>query len=1542
MINEESLGSRVAVVGMSGRFPGASSVGEFWKNLLDGVESIRRLSVDELRNAGIDQAVLDDPQYVRASAFIDYPDAFDAPFFGMSHREAEITDPQHRVLLECAWSALEEAGYNPANTPGVVGVFAGATINTYALLNLAANPEAVSGLDEVQLNIGNASDFLATRIAYKLNLRGPTFTVQSACSTSLVAAHIACESLLDGECDMALAGGASINVGMMRGYRNLDGGMASPDGRCRPFDADGRGTIFGSGVGMVVLKRLKDAIADGDHIWAIILGSAVNNDGSLKVGYTAPSVEGQAQVIAEALANAGVDASTISYVEAHGTATTIGDPIEIQALTKAFRAYSEASGYCAIGSVKSNIGHLDAAAGVAGLIKTVLALKHRQLPPTLHFRRPNPNIDFATSPFYVNTSLSEWEPRAGTRRAGVSAFGVGGTNAHIVLQEAPAFEPNGPSRPWQLISFSARTESSLSNMADSLASWFADHVDQELGDIAYTLHTGRQAMLHRRFVIASDVPDAITALQTPDRIFGGVRDPKRKEPPVTFMFPGQGSQYANMGKELYEREPLFRAEIQRCGDILSSRFGFGLLAALYPESEGESGAFDELEETSVAQPTLFAVEYALARLWLSWGIRPSALAGHSVGEYVAACLAGVFTLEDAIAFVFARGRLMQDLPAGGMAAVPLSEFELETFLDSELGIAAINGPNRCTVSGTHQAIERFGTRLESEGISFRRLRVSHAFHSPAMEPAVMPFADLVAGCKLRPPELPFLSNLTGRWIRPEEATDPDYWARHIRGTVRFSDNLAEMLAEEDAVLLELGPGQTLVRLARQHPANKTKQSLLSVLPNAGKDVVDALNALGRLWVAGVEPDWAAFYRNERRHRLSLPTYPFERERYWIGPARRQATPQTSAAEINRRDAMDEWFYVPCWRRVLAHKPDPGVIAADPRSWLLFADELGLAAAVGRELKSLGKSVIMVHRDSSFTFRDGVCGLDDSSSEGYQSLVRALCETGQQKAVILHMWSLTGQGESLSFGEAQQRGFHSVIKLVQAFGRVPDGEQVDLQIVSNHLFALTPNEPLAPEKATMLGVAKVVDYEYPQIRIQVLDIDLAKALADQRVAAEIVSAAAGPGRRFLAQRGRWRWEQSCQRLSIPQAPMTILRNRGVYLITGGLLEIGIDLAEHLAESLSARLVLVEEPSFPAVEEWERWLIAHGPSNTVSQRIRQARRLVDLGAEVAVVPVDIADPDAVQEAVAFTLERFGGLNGVIHNARVLGDRSFCDIEQTAITESEWQFAPKARGALNIARAVSGQPLDFCVLNSSLSSILGGTGMVSYAAANCFLDAFAAQQSRVNSTRWVSVNWDAWKNTQMSTISPEWAYVALSRDEGMAALTRILAAEGVDQVIVSAIDLEGRIKLTRERIGMTRRRAIENPKRGLRARPQLQVAYVAPGTSRERAIAEVWEQALGIEGIGALDNFFDLGGESLLAVQTASQLKKVFQMEIPVVSLYEGLTVRSLGKLLDDLQREQEMRRADEISEKETRRDRSLERRMLLEQQRVRRSGATGRAQ
>ncbi|GMU10231.1 type I polyketide synthase [Corallococcus caeni] len=1487
----------IAIIGMSGRFPGARSIEALWENLCAGTESVSFFSDAELAAAGVDASVRGQPDYVPARGVLADIDQFDASFFGLAPREAATMDPQQRLFLECAAEALERAGHGAPAADNRTGVFAGVSMNTYLLHNLYGHPELLAGASGYQAALGNDKDFVATRVAYKLGLRGPSLTVQTACSTSLVAVHVACQNLISYRCDMALAGGACVQVPQASGYVYEPEGILSPDGHCRTFDAKAQGTVSGNGVGVVLLKRLSDALNDGDTVYAVIKGSAINNDGALKAGFTAPSVDGQTEAITEALAMADVEPASISYVEAHGTATPLGDPIELAALKRAFRSSSRAT--CALGSVKSNLGHLDAAAGVTGLIKTALALHHRKLPPSLHYSAPNPQLGLEDSPFYVNASLKDWQPPAGVpRRAGVSAFGIGGTNAHVILEEAPAREVAASTNAPQVLVLSAKTASALESATAQLASHLRAHPELPLADVAFTLQVGRRLLPHRRFLVASDALQASQLLQAP---LPSVFD-ESDDRPVVFMFPGGGAQYALMGQSLYASLPLFRDTVDRCASLLLPLLGQDLRPVLYPEASRADACASLLRQPRLGLPALFVTSYALAQQWLAWGLKPQALIGHSLGEYVAACLAGVFSLKDALALVCLRGRLFEQLPAGSMLSVALSEADVLPLLGDSLSLAAVNAPSLCVVSGPSAAIAQLAERLRASSIEHREIAIDVAAHSSMVEPLLAEFTRALSSLSLQPPSLPFLSNVSGTWITSSEATSPEYWARHLRQTVRFASGVQTALASLPSPLfLEVGPGQTLTRLAhlstRSHPDALVLSSMRHPQEEAD-DVHVLLSSLGRAWLSGVPISWPAVHATPPRRAL-LPTYPYERQRFWVEPGHASLT--ALADPLRKRPRVEDWFYLPSWKRSLPHP----AAASTPRRCLVFVDPLGLASTLVSRLEALGHSVVSVSMGAEYR-REGSHGfvIDPRNRADYARLLGELSAGQSAPDLILHGWGLTRPDADVLQRDLDL-GFYSLLFLTQALGSQHLSESLRIVALSNGTQEVTGHEPLNAAKAAVLGLCSVIPQEHQNLTCRSIDVELPMdAAGTATLAARLVKEVLADVKDAeVAYRGSHRWVRTFEQ--VPSRPSTEaalpLRQRGTYLITGGLGKIGLELARHLARTVQARLVLLGRTGVPTREEAST---ADAPTR---ERLRTLDELEALGSEVLVLRADVADAGQMSAALEAATARFGPLHGVIHAAGTTGDRAVRLIDEAVPTDCDWHFDPKVRGLQVLASLLEGRELDFCILCSSLASVLGGLGYAAYASANRFMDVFAQAHGRTSTYPWISLNWEGWRTdappVRDNALGATLQELTVTSSEGVKAFEHLLSLEPVAQVLMSTGSLQARLdRWTRFQEDGAVPGGTASRANLAHARPQLRTEYVAPRGELEQTIADLWQTLLGLDRVGIHDNFFELGGHSLLATQLTTRLKATFKVELPLRRLLASPTVASIADVVLEAQAEQ----------------------------------------
>ena len=1525
----------IAVIGMAGRFPCAANIDEFWHNLQEGLEGIAFFTDEELLEAGVAQELIHNPNYVKACGILADKDKFDAAFFDYIPAEAKIMDPQVRLFHECAWEAFENAGYITDTYAGPIGVYAGAS-NSFEWAGKVLFSEVGRSTESFEVAQLVDKDFLATRISYKLNLRGPSISLKSACSTSLVAVHMACRALINRECDMAAGGGVTLLSTGKVGYLYQDGMIMSPDGHCRSFDAQAAGTVGGEGVGIVILKRLKEAEADRDNIYAVVKCSVVNNDGINKVGYTAPGVEGQREVISKALSLAGVAPETVSYVETHGTGTVLGDPIEIKALTLAFATGKRK--YCAIGSVKSNVGHLDSAAGVTGFIKTVLALYHRQIPASLHFEKPNPAIDFENSPFYVNTQLRPWKNNGYPLRACVNAFGIGGTNAHIVLEESPGIDEsceeceNRVERNYQLILLSAKTSPALTAMRERLANYFKENPLLNPADAAYTLQVGRKAFKHRAALAVSSVEDASDKLKSTDKMQFYILTEENRN--IVFMFPGQGAQYVNMAKDLYENEPIFRREMDQCFEILTPLMGYDIKTILYPLNDGEENIKKaredeekkEINQTEVSQPVIFIIEYALAKMLMAWEINPDAMIGHSLGEYTAACLSGVFSLPDALQIICLRGKLMQQMPGGAMLGIPLSEKELIPLLAgaNHISLAAVNSSSHCVISGTNDAVKAFENQLEKKGRPGRPLHTSHAFHSDMMDPILEEFAREVGRVALNKPNIPFLSNVTGAWITMNDAVDPRYWARHLRQTVRFRDGITQLLNEPSGqtVFIEAGPGKVLSTFVIQHANRKNNtHQVVNLVKSPQEDIADAnylLEKIGQLWLYGVAPDWKAFHSGWKRRRTPLPNYPFQGRAFRLeGTVSQLAAGLMARPQLEKRGNIAEWFYTPVWEQsitpvtpVQESVATSADISPQPH-WLVFVDECGLGLTFCKRLEQQGEAVIIGKAGADFVKTgDREFVINPQKESHYQRIFVEFPELKKIHFKILHFWGITGNNVPGLEGTDRflQMGFYSLLYIARALG--DHGiNRADMEVITANMHCVTGEEELYPVKSSVVGAVRTIPMEYQGIRCRNIDIVLPSpgSPGESRLLERLlekINTVFTEQDAIVALRGEFSWIPVIKSVRLEKtgaALPPLIKENGVYLITGGTGGIGFRLAEYLASRVQSRFILTGYSAFPDENQWDHWLRIHEESDRVSYKIRKIREYEQLGSTIKIYSADAADERRMKEVIRDAESKLGYINGVIHAAGLADYAGIIQKRSLEITEKI--LAPKVKGTMILEEIFKDRELDFLILFSSLASILPSFGQVAYTAANQFLDAYA--QSKFVSSRaakkkglTISINWDAWQEVGMAVQAakktgntPGQALrSAISVSEGVEAFSRILSYR-LPQVVVSTQDLELIIKYGKTAQKEEEDITVADPQDAV-PRPEISAAYIAPRDETEQMLARIWEHFFGIEKIGCNDDFSELGGDSLKAVTLVARVQKAMNVQIPLADFFKNPTVAGLA--------------------------------------------------
>ena len=1539
-MSEFDSGADIAIIGMAGRFPGADDIGQFWKNLCEQADVRQTFTDEQLSALNLDSHKTSAQDYVRTGYCLHNVDEFAASFFDMTPRQARMLDPQQRIFLEAVWHALEHAGYVPDQCPGQVGVYAGANFNNY-IFNVADNTDLRDTDAYLEAMIANDKDYLTSRVAHKFNFNGPAVTVQTSCSSSLAAIATACQSLIDYQCDMAVSGGAGLNIPQQRGYRYFSEGGLSKDGACHAFDTDSTGVVHGNGVGVVILKRLEDAQEDRDNILAVIKGWAINNDGNRKVAYEAPSVDGQVEVVQEALSLADVAPQDIRFIETHGTGTPVGDPIEFRAIQRAYNLPESTNGSsCALGSVKTNVGHLGAAAGVAGVIKAALSLHHRQLPGMMHFTQPNPELNMQQGGFYVNPELETLAPTEPGKplAAGVSSFGIGGTNVHLIMSEylstdcdaqneqIAATDKDALPKP-VLLPISARTETALKAQKKALHDFLVERQWSEpdqaqnagqknelnLTDLANTLQQGRKAFSQREFILANDIPGAIEALSNDKPTRGQYHDGSQSLKQVAFMYPGSGEQYAAMAETLYQQEPVFQQAIDECADIAQPLLDLDLRDCLCQPHVLEE-AEQAITRPDVMLVSVFVVEYALSRLWQSWGVTPDYMIGHSLGEYSAALEAGVFTLQQGIELVIFRGKLIEKSAPGSMLIVNQPREQLLPLLADGLSLAAHNGENLCMVSGPVSEVSVFAEQLKQDNISYQVLPGQRAAHSSTLEPVLDEFRHYLQQHTFAAPQRPFISNVTGDWITPQQATSPEYWVSHLRHTVEFHRGIELLLNQPQCALLEIGPGRGMATMARRHPECDRKRVILSSLPNRDKRHKDSdliYKSLGGLWIHGVKPSWKAVtessFGSVSGYALPIPGYPFERQSFWFKRKFNQDA-VNSEQTPKKRENLNQWFYHSGWKQ----QPNSPLHTGDEQAdiCVVFGAQNEFSAIVQSEMRRHFERVICVSAGKHFTvLEDDDYVIRPDEGDDYIQLFELI---GSQSNVnILHLWNsvdipteVGNQARDYQQNLAFSHGYLSLMNLMRAMAHhsLTDG-QVKLSVVSKDVYRVTGDESLNPELAAICGPCKVIPYEFPHCQVLHLDLGASETSVPSDALLSDLLQNNQRGMAFLpvAYRHGMRWQPDFPELGeegeLPELGAgTQLKSQGAYLITGGFGGVGATAARWIASNTSQpTLYLLGRTPLPDEKLWEQ---SQDLDESVRQRIELISELKAMGANVIAVSANCADEDDMATLAHVVASGPGHLNGIVHAAGVVGG-GLIQLEESASFREN--LNAKIKGSQLLMSHFAHEGLDFVYLCSSLGSLAGSFGQVENTAANSYLDAFAHSVNQSATTQIISVNWDFWLGVGMINqladrhhqITGETITLGIDQREGMACFDRLALVKGA-QVVVSCADLNHMMTLRQQNIrqALSLFEQTDMSAESEDDRPELDNPYIAPESKVEQVLVQLWAKRLGIARIGVEDNFIELGGDSMLALPLMADMREALQCELPLKALFSEQNIRAIA--------------------------------------------------
>jgi len=1491
----------IAIIGLGCRFPGANSPEAFWQLLRHGRDVIREVPKDRW---DIDAYYDPNPgtpgkMYTRCGGFVENIQEFDPQFFNISPREAKSLDPQQRLLLEVSWAALENAALAPEKLTPRTGVFVGICGSDYLKILLS---QGVDNIDSY-LSTGNENSTASGRLSYFLGLTGPCLSVDTACSSSLVTVHLACQSLRRQECDLALVGGVNCILLPETSINFSKARMLSPDGRCKTFDASANGFVRAEGCGVIVLKRLKDAIADRDNIWAVIRGSAINQDGRSS-GLTVPHGPSQQALIRQALADAGANPEQVSYVEAHGTGTSLGDPIEVGALGSVFNQRQHPLW---LGSVKTNIGHLESAAGIAGLIKVVLSLHHEEIPPSLHFQKPNPHIDWDKLPVQVVTERLPWS--SGDRVAGVSSFGFSGTNAHVVLGEAPQTKRQkiAVERPLHILTLSAQTPEALKQLAARYEQHLAARSNLELGDICFSANTGRSHFKHRLSVVAAtltETQEKLAAFSASESVTGvfEVQVKTNNRSTIAFLFTGQGSQYVNMGRQLYEQEPTFRETIDRCDEILRPYLEQPLLWVLYPDlnAVGENHQ-SKIDETAYTQPALFALEYALYQLWKSWGIEPDVVMGHSVGEYVAACVAGVFSLEDGLKLIAARGRLMQALPTDGEMVALLTD-EAQAFAAIEpysqfVSIAAINGPESVVISGQREAIDAVCVMLEASGIKAKKLNVSHAFHSPLMEPMLGDFESVARQVRFSPPQRKLISNLTGELATNEVAT-PQYWCRHITNPVRFAASMECLQQQGVEVFIEISPKPILLGMGRQCLPFHQGLWLPSLRPEQ-EDWQQILQSLAALYVRGFNIDWSGFERDYQRNRVILPTYPFQRQRYWI----EQKNLVTQQQQQITASSIKDWFYQVEWELQESNPKSKSPISyrQSPSTWLIFADKGELGKTLALELEKKGQNCLLVYSGDNYNFlKPSTWSINPTNPEDFQRLFQGKSSTVTSLQGIIHLWSLdTPLSKQLSISvleDTQKKSCGSVLHLIQSLFNQSISSR--LWIITRGSQAVTSQiENLAIAQSPLWGLGKVIAVEHPDYWGGMVDLapnpepDEAVRILTTITQSEREDRVAFRNEQtYVARLGKIPHPEVRSQKSLGGKSFVPLNSQNSYLITGGLGGLGLKLAQCLVQQGAKYLILVGRRG------------ADAEANQTITELEQA------GAKILVTQADVSQEEDMLRVLEVCFASMPPLGGIVHAAGIIDD---------GILQSQsWErfskvMAPKVLGTWNLHNLTQDLPLEFFIMFSSLSSLGCSPGQGNYAAANAFMDAIAHYR-QAQGLPALSINWGPWAEVGMAANNDfnfnREGVNLISLEQGLQAFTQLLQSSQA-QVGVFSIEWEkfserfpyvqqspyfqkmlGKTATLHTKTQLQKNKSIifeQLLKISSEQRQKLLQSYL------ESSIAQILQMQR--EQISITDNLLNLGMDSLMVMEAINQLKGDLRLMLYPKEFYERPRIDALAKYL-----------------------------------------------